>query len=366
MSCLHVISRFVFLITIFTVTANAQMGAQPLPQSGVPTSPSPASVGSTMSGVPMHGGGGNGSVQISVESIKDDKTSRLDHPAVVRLYEEHSKLEIWQPTSKGSDATFDQLGPGKYDFDISALGYLSARKQVELSSAGVPVHLDVVLRADPDAVEFSATDPTLSAKAAKETNKGVADLESGNLKDAQKHLESALKEAPSSAHANFLVGYSYYLQNQPDQAQTFLTKASTLDPKDVQSLNLLSRIYLGRKDYAAAKTTAEQAVAANPDNATAHGILADVDLNEKDYKNALMQADLALDKGKSHASNAQIVRGQALANIGHNDDAIQALKLYLDSAPDSAAAPQVKQWIDILEQRSANSPAAKAAQPQKQ
>ena len=311
----------------------------------------------------MHGTGGNGSIQISVV---DDKNARLDRTAVVKLNEEGTKFSTWQP-EKGSPVTFDELGPGKYNFEISALGYLTARKDVELNNASKPVHLDVVLRADPDAAEFSAADPSLSPKAAKETEKGVSDLKGGNMKDAQKHLENALKQAPTSAHANFLVGYVNFQQNNFDQAQTYLTKATTLDPHQVEAFNLLGRIDLVKKDYAAAKTTMEQAVAAAPENATAHGQLADVYLNEKDYKNALLQADMALDKGKSHASNAQIVRGQALANLGHVDEAVQAFKLYLESAPDTPAVPQVKQWISILEQRKANAPAAAtAAQPVKQ
>lgn len=333
-----------------------------IPFAQMPTSPSPAGVATTMNGTPMHGSGGNGSIQISVV---DDKSARLDRVAVVKLYEERTKFSTWQP-EKGSPVTFDELGPGQYDFEISALGYLTVRKNVELNNASKPVHLDVVLRPDPDAPEFSGADPSLSPKAAKETEKGITDLKGGNMKDAQKHLENALKEAPNSARANFLVAYVCFQQNNFDQAQTYLTKATTLDPHEVEAFNLLGRIDLVKKDYAAAKTTMEQAVAAAPDNATAHGQLADVYLNEKDYKKALEQADLALDKGKSHASNAEIVRGQALANLGHVDDAIQALKLYLDSAPDTPSVPVVKQWLSILEQRQANPPASAAAQPAKQ
>jgi len=328
----------------------------------MPTSPNTAGVGTAMSGVPMHGTGGEGSIQVSV---LDDKNARLERPAVVKLYEERTKFSTGQ-AAKGSPVSFDQLGPGKYDFEISALGYLTARKEVELTNSSKPVHLEVLLRADPDAVEFSAADPSLSPKAAKETDKGVRDMVSGNMKDSQKHLESALKEAPSSAHANFLVGYVYFQQNNFDQAQTFLTKASSLDPKDVQTLNLLARLYLARKDFAGAKTVAEQAIAANPDNATAHGLLADALMNQNDYKNALAQADIALDKGKSHASNSQIVRGEALGNLGHDQEAIAALKTYMESAPDSAAAPTVKQWIDILEKRQAGNSAPAAQQPAKQ
>jgi Tfp pilus assembly protein PilF len=342
---------FLALSLAITLPAHAQM----------PTSPSPGSVASTMSGVPMHGSGGNASMQVSVV---DNKMGHLDRPAVVRLSQESSKFSAAQPTSKSSAVTFDELAPGKYALEVSAIGYLTGRKDVDVPSGFKPVQLQMVLQPDPDAIEFSAADPSLSPKAGKETDRGVTDLKAGNLKDAQKHLESALNQAPTSAHANFLVGYVYFQQNNFDQAQTYLTKATSFDPKDVQALNLLGRLYLARKNYVAAKTTGEQAVAADPENATAHGILADAYLNQTDYKNALAQADLALEKGKSHASNAQIVRGEALAYLGRDEEAIETLKTYLSSAPDTAAGPTVKQWIEILEKRHTSS--TSAAQPPKQ
>jgi Tfp pilus assembly protein PilF len=355
----RVIVCFFSLLAALTLTVNAQMGAKAQPSAATPTSASPAGVGTELSGVPMHGTGGDGSIQVSV---LDDKMSHLDRSAVVKLYEERSKFATWQPTAKNASVTFDELGPGKYDFEVSAVGYLTGRKEIELTGSK-PVKLEVNLHPDPDAIEFGAADESLSPKAAKESGKGMADLKAGNWKDAQKHLENALKEAPNSAHTNFLLGFVSFQQNSFDQAQTYLTKATTLDPKDIQALNLLGRLYLARKNYSAAKTTMEQAIATEPENATSHGLLADAYLNQTDYKNALAQADIALEKGKSHASNAQIVRGEALGDLGRDEEAVATLKTYLENAPDTAAGPQVKQWIEILEKRHAN---AAAAPPAKQ
>lgn len=336
----------VYLFFAITAAAYAQM----------PTSAMPAGVATATRDVPMHGSAGGTRVSLSVV---DEKMSRLDHTAMVKLYDENIKSVTWQPTTKGSEASFEGLGIGKYDFEVSAIGYLTARKEVEVSDLRQqPVHMKVVLLADPDAVELKADDPSMSAKANKEAERGVSDLESGKYKDAEKHLESAYKQAPSNAHANFLMGYVYFQQNDWDKAQTYLNQATTLDPHDIQAINLSGRLHLAKKDFAGAKALMEPVVAANPDNATAHGILADAYLNLSDYKDALAQADLSIEKSKSGVSSAHIVRGWALANLGRDDEAVQTLKAYLQSLPDSQSGPRVRQFIAAVEARQPNAPPA--------
>jgi len=343
---------FLFLATI--ATAHAQ---------GTPTSPRPAGVATATSNIPMHGSAGGVSL---VLSVVDENMGRLDRRAMVGLLDENTKHNSWQQTSKGSEVTFDELGVGKYDVQVSAYGYITARKEIEVSSLRQKeqMKVQVVLHPDPDAVELKATDASMPEKASKEAERGISDLMFGKFPDAQKHLENALKQAPSSGYANFLLAYLYFQQNNLDQAQTYLTKATTLDPHNIQALNLLGRLQLSRQDWAGAKTTLEQATAADPENPTAHGLLADAYLNQGDYKNALAQADLAIAKGKSAASNAEIVRGEALANLGREDEAIQALNTYLKAAPDTVSGPQVREFIATLEQRRP-SPPASTPQPTK-
>jgi Flp pilus assembly protein TadD len=332
------------LLTTFflalTLTASAQQ----------PTSPLPAGVASQTQGVPMHGSGGGVSI---VLSVLDEAMAHIDEQAMVRLYDENIKHASWQPTAKNSETTFDELGPGKYDLQVNAPGYLIGRKDVEISSVRQPQRMEVklILHPDPDAVELGTPDASMPDKAKKEAEHGISDLKFGKVKDAQKHLENACNQSPSSAYANFLLGYFYFQQNDFDYAQTYLTKATTLDAHDIQALNLLGRLRIAQRDYAGAKTTLEQAVSADSENATSHALLADAYLNLGDYKNAVAEADFALAKGKRSGSNAQIVRGQALANLGRDDEAIQTLNAYLQAAPDTAAGPQVQQLIAALQER---------------
>lgn len=310
----------------------------------------------SMSNIPMNGTAG---IEPLMLSVVDEKLIRLDRPVTARVYNEATKRVEWQ-TAKSAEIRFEDLGPGKYEVEISAMGYLSARKEIQLVGESHPVHVQIVLRVDPDAVKLDAADASLPPKASKEVEKGIADLQSQKAKDAQKHFESALKSEPDNARINFLLGYALFQQNQFDQAQTVLAKALAADPKDIQLLNLLGRLALAKHDFQGAKTTLAQAISISPDDPTAHALVADAYLNLGDYKTALAETDLAIEKGASKATNVQIVRGEALADLGRDEEAIDALNDYVRLAPDSPAAPQVRQLIAVIEQRR---PSAKTAAP---
>jgi predicted Zn-dependent protease len=326
--------------------------------SQTPNTGAAAGVATTMSNKPIRTSTGGASI---VVTALGEKRAPLDGPAVAKLYDESRKTTTLLPIEDTSGTSFGSLAFGKYAVEVSAPGYLSARKEVEVLSLLQPVPVEVVLSRDPEAIELNPASSAMPPKAAKDANHGISDLKAGKFKDAQKHLESALKNAPSDSQVNFLLGYLYFQEQNYDEAQTYLAKAATLDPHNVQALDLMGRLQLVKRDYPAAKATLEQAVTADPENPAAHSLLAGAYLNQHDFKNALAQADLAIDKGKSTAGNAQIVRGQALAALGRSDEAIQALKTYLQSAPESASGPQVRQLLATLEGSTASSSTAEPA-----
>jgi tetratricopeptide (TPR) repeat protein len=137
-----------------------------------------------------------------------------------------------------------------------------------------------------------------------------------------------------------------------EQAKAYLAHAATLDPHDVQALTLLGRLYIQQGDSGAARTALEQAVAADPENWEAHNLLGNVYLKLNEFEKAREQAQLAIERGKGGGGAAQLVLGEALANLGRDQEAIQALKSFLQYAPTSPTAPQVRDLIAQLETRS--------------
>ena len=295
--------------------------------------------------------------------VRTENKARLDRQALAKLHCDYPQRTVYQTTGGDSETIFMGLPVGKYDLEISAVGYLSAQKQVEVTGLADNISVDVVLERDPGAVNIDATgtaDATMSAKASKETNRAVLALKSGSYKQAQKHLEAAYKLAPSSARVNFLLGYQAFGQKKFDEAQAYLTRSTNLDPHNSEAFALLGRLEHLRGEFDRASATLELAVAANPDDWQSHALLGDAYLRQKQYEKAQKHAQLALDEGKGHASSAALVLGQAEANLGHIPKAIETLKAFLQATPASPYAAEVQNYIAGLEQRASNSTVAEA------
>jgi tetratricopeptide (TPR) repeat protein len=289
--------------------------------------------------------------------------ARLNQQAVVKLINLGNQNATWQPTGDNSQDVFTDIPYGDYTAEISAVGYLSSYQDLKLIAIRSVQDFDVVLHRDPSAVSLDLADRLAPGKVRKQTARAVSALKSGNLKEAQKQLELAYQSAPSSSDLNFLLGYLYFQKRDFAQAGSYLSTATNLNPHDGQALTLLGRAGLERQDYPAARSALEQAVLADSENWLPHNLLADTYLHEKDYGKARDEAQVAIAKGKSAASAAQLVLGQALVNLGHDEDGIQALNTFLQESPKHPVAGQVRTLIaELQEQDSNHAPADPALQ----
>jgi len=270
--------------------------------------------------------------------------SRLNQQAVVKLINLSNQTATWQPTDN-AQGVFTDIPYGDYTAEVSAVGYLSSRQDLKVIAIRNILEFDVVLQRDPAAINLDVADKLLPTKVRKETRRAVSALKAGNLKDAQKDLDEAYKSAPSSPDLNFLLGYLYFQKKDFAQAGTYLTTATNLNPHNAQALTLLGRAGLERQDYPAARSALEQAVLADGENWLPHNLLADTYLHQKDYGKARDEAQVAIVKGKSVAAPAQLVLGEALVNLGRNQEGIQALNTFLQASPKHPVAGQVRDFI---------------------
>ena len=305
-------------------------------------------------------------MQKFVVTVVDENKAHLDRQAVVKIHDKKKDIESWNTTSNDSEVTFCTIDFGDYEIDASAVGYLAEHKDWHISGVlgDVPErHLQLVMHRDPTAVELNASDEAIPASARKDAKHAVVDLRSANLKDAQKRLDKAFKLAPSNAQINFLYGYLYQQQRDFDKAETYLNRAVTLDPRRAQALTLLGRVQLDRQEYEIARKKLERAVATNSSYWMAHYLLGDAYLKQKEYEKAREQAQLAIYTSRGEGNIAQLVLGQALANVGRDQEGIQALKLFVQNNPSNTAIPQVKALITRIEKRDAGVTATEGTQP---
>ncbi len=291
--------------------------------------------------------------------------THLDRQALLKLVDLTNHSAIWRTTEDTSQGVFTDVAYGNYEVEISAVGYLSTRQEIQVTNTIRAAQSDIILHRDPEAINLDIGKAVLPPKARKETKRAVSALKSGNLKEAQKQLDAAYKLSPSSPELNFLLGYLYFQKKDFSQAGTYLGTAANLNPHNAQALTLLGRTGLERQDYPAARSALEQAVVADAENWLPHNLLADTYLHQQDYDKARDEAQISITKGKRNASPAQLVLGQALANLGHDEEAIQALNFFLEQSPHHALAGQVRALIAQIQEHQSGSVISDNSSPTK-
>lgn len=286
-----------------------------------------------------------------VITVLNDSKARLDRESIAKLHDEKRDATVWQTLPKDSETTICIVDFGDYDLEVSAVGYLTEHKELHVTGTIQSVKVEVTLHKDPTAVNLSAADDAIPKNVRKDAKRAVDALKSANYKEAQSRLDKVYKFAPSSAQINFLYGYLFMQLKNLDKADAYLSRAASLDPRRVQTLTLLGRVQLQREHYEDARKTLEQAVGANSQDWIAHNLLADAYLRQKEYEKAREQAQLAIDEGKGAASAAQLTLGQALANVGRDQEGLQALNTFLQTNSKNPVVPQVQALIAKIEKR---------------
>lgn len=327
---------------LFAGAAFAQRGGQPAQpvqpiRSGTPDSdPFSASVG-------------NGSAQVVV-NVVDESGIPLVEQALVKLYGTTTNTNTWATTQKRSQAEFDAVAEGDYEVEVSAANYQTATQTVTVVGKHGMFEVLVRLKGGSTGDPKSAKPGQLLApKALKEAEKGLTGLKSGNLNDAQKHLDAAYKLAPTDADINFLLGLLYQQKKDAVQAEAYFVKATSFNPQNVRALTSLGQLLITKGDVNGAEVPLEKAVSVDAAAWQAHWELADVYLHQQKFDEARKEAQLAIQTGKGAANDAELMLGEAFAYLGKAPEAIQALQTYLQANPSNQSAPAVREMIARLQ-----------------
>jgi tetratricopeptide (TPR) repeat protein len=292
----------------------------------------------------------------------ENKRAHLDRQALLKLVNVSAQTAIWRTTEDNSKGVFTDIPIGSYDVEVSAVGYLSTHQELQAMNSHRPLEMDIVLHRDPSAINLDVAAGVMAPRARKQTKRAISALKSGNLKEAERQLNAAFQSAPASPDLNFLLGYLYFQEKDYGRAGSYLSTATSLNPSNAQALTLLGRAGLEQQNYVLARSALEQAVAADAENWLPHNLLADAYLRQENYTKARDEAQSAINKGKSAASPAQLVLGQALVGLGRDEEGIEALNVFLHASPRHPIAAQVRSLIAEIKQRETSAvPAQNAA-----
>ncbi|MGH9733710.1 MAG: tetratricopeptide repeat protein [Candidatus Acidiferrales bacterium] len=293
-------------------------------------------------------GGGGAYASITV-TVADENGMPLTQQALVKLSSTDNPTNLFATTQDRSQAMFEDVLPANYEIEVSAAGYDSVTKSLWVMAASENYDVYVRLRLTGGGEPVGLPGQVLVGRARTEAQKGIADLNTGKFKDAQKHLAKAYKIAPGNADLNYLMAILSSRSNQPSEAENYLQKAVSINSKHVRALTMLGKLSLRQKDYKGAVTSLEQAVSADKQFWMARWLLADAYLKTGQFEKSREQAEAVLQKGKGDTAAVEMVLGQALANLGKQEEAVKAFEAFLAKEPTSPAAASVRSWIAQVE-----------------
>jgi tetratricopeptide (TPR) repeat protein len=269
--------------------------------------------------------------------------SPLDRQALVKLQNKTTSATMWQTTQDKVRAMFYDLPVGSYEAEITAVGYLPSRVEISILGGLKTYQSEVLLKKDPAARELELPNYlSLPPKARKWISRAITDIRSGDLRNAEKRLERATKLAPDSPEVNYLFAYAEVERQNFPRARTFLERAVAKDAHHAQALSLLGEVELKQKEYARARGMLDRAVKADARSWRAHYLLAEACLRLGNFPEAREQAEEAIANGNGNAVIAKIVLGEALANLGDKQGALQVLTSFQHEQPQSPLSAQIR------------------------
>jgi Tfp pilus assembly protein PilF len=252
---------------------------------------------------------------------------------------------------------FTRLDPGKYKLRISGGGIVTLTTgDIDLSESGPRVNYPVqVQQAVPtaDSIPRASVDANIPADARKEFDKASGKMEHEDWSAAETSLEHAIAIYPKYALAHNNLALVYVHLNQGQKAVESFRTAAELD-EHLQAANLyLGQYYYDNKDFKQAEPYLLRAASGDPRNPQVLLAVANTQMKNGESEQALATAQRvhALPDHKKFAI-AHLIAAQVLIDRGENPRAREEYRQFLKEDPASPMAARVKDELAKLETES--------------
>lgn len=261
--------------------------------------------------------------------------SHFNGMARVRLITQEGAEAAEGQVDASGHTVISGLIPATYTVEASAAGFATARETVQLETKWS--QLSVILTMKPEETEKEVpaglAPPLLAPKARKELEKGLEAFRQKDYAQARNHIEKALTMAPGDPDVQYLMGLLELQEKNVGKAEEHFQKAIQIFPNHVGALETLGEVYGSQGKFGEAIPLLEKGVSLQEGSWKAHWRLGQAYLHANQPQKALEQADRAIALGKSGAGPAQILKAEALADLGKLAEAETELSNFLSMQP---------------------------------
>jgi Tfp pilus assembly protein PilF len=286
----------------------------------------------------------------------DDDRTALANLRVELLSIYGSSIETRTTDGLGA-VVFSRLRPAKYKLRVSGDGVITTETgELDMSDSGpnlteyVRVHR-IPLPADgPGVSSVSVMELNIPAEAKKEFDKGTSKMEQKNWSEAKNHLELAIAIYPKYALAQNNLAVTYLKLGQGASAVESFRAALQLDEHLFQANVYVGHFYYDNKDYKQAEPYLLRAASGEPRNPQLLMALANTQMQNGETDQALVNAQKvhSLPDHKKFAI-AHLIAADILSDRGDKQQVRIEYKQFLREDPDSPFAPRVKDALAKLE-----------------
>ena len=166
---------------------------------------------------------------------------------------------------------------------------------------------------------------------------GMAMMEAGDARNAEKRFREALTLNPRNGKAHIALGNTLEAAGNNDEAMSHYNDAIRLDPSSATGHVNAGNIFLKRNDHARAISEFELALKLEPDNLYAHYNLGQCNLAAKKYSEAIVHL---IEVQRQSPDNATLcfLLGKVYERIGQRIEAMRFYKEAIRIRPDYADA----------------------------
>lgn len=286
--------------------------------------------------------------------VRDPMGRPLTTPASVRLYSSDGTPLGQIVASNGGQATFLNVQLGDYHIEVEASGYAKTSGEAQLPFLG-EARVDIYLRPESAANSTSAlpvgSATVLAPKAKKELDTGLESLQTGNLKEAQRHLEKASQLAPANPDVLYLLGTLYVQMKDLPRAEGVLERATGLDAEHARAQAALGIVLTNENKFDAAVTPLEKALDLNKQSWEARWALARCNYHLRNFQAALENSRSALHDSSGKAPEITLVVAASLTAMGSYEESAAVLREFLQQHADRPEASRARNWLEELRRR---------------